>query len=76
MARMLLALCASSVVLFSACTERDGPAERAGERIDDTISGVRDRAEQAGEEAIDRIDAAGDEIRDAAEGVGDALRGE
>jgi hypothetical protein len=47
------------------CTDRDGPAERTGERIDDAVSDARDR-----------LDDAGDEIREAGEEIRDALRDE
>ena len=49
---------------LGACTDRnDGPAERAGERIDDAVSDARERLEEAG-----------DELDEAAEEIGDALR--
>jgi hypothetical protein len=60
-----LALSATLAIALVGCTERDGPAERAGERIDDAVSDARDRIEDAG-----------DEVREAAEEVGDALRDE
>ena len=48
----------------AACTERDGPAERAGERIDDAVSDVRDRAEEIADEAEEAADEIGDALRD------------
>lgn len=45
--------------------EEEGPAERAGERLDDALS-----------EAQDRFEDARDEIEEGAEEVRDALRGE
>lgn len=38
------------------CTDRKGPAERLGERVDDAVSDARDR-----------IDAAADDLEDAAQ---------
>jgi len=60
--RLLTILMVLSLAGIAGC-EEPGPAERAGERIDDALS-----------EARDRLDEAGDEIEEAAEEVGDALR--
>lgn len=49
--------------LLAGCTDRDGPAENFGERVDD-----------AADEARDRIEDAADEIEEAADEVGGALR--
>jgi hypothetical protein len=46
---------------LAACTDRDGPAENLGERIDDAVSEGRERAEDVGDE----LEEAADEIRDA-----------
>lgn len=43
---MILVL--SSLLLLSAC-EQDGPAERAGEKIDNAIESAGDKIEQAGD---------------------------
>jgi hypothetical protein len=57
-------LLASLVFLgLCACTDRDGPAEQLGERLDD-----------AADEAGDRIEDAAEELEEAADEVGDALR--
>jgi hypothetical protein len=64
MSRVSLAVL-TSVFAFSiliACTDRDGPAENFGERVDDAVSDARDRAEDIGDE----LEEAADEIRDAA----------
>lgn len=60
----MLALCCAAVLALAAC-EEEGPAERAGERLDDALS-----------EAQDRLEDARDEVEDAAEDVRDALDGE
>ncbi|MCB1800788.1 MAG: hypothetical protein KDI82_03775 [Gammaproteobacteria bacterium] len=43
---MILVL--SSLLLLSAC-EQEGPAERAGEKIDNAIESAGDKIEQAGD---------------------------
>jgi hypothetical protein len=51
---------------FGLGCEREGPAERAGERLDDATRGVRDKlspsgpAERAGEKMDDAVDDATD----------------
>lgn len=40
---------------LSAC-DRQGPAERAGERIDDTVDEATDRIEDTTDEISDRLD--------------------
>lgn len=49
-------------VILLACTDREGPAERLGEQVDDAVSEAQDRLENVGDE----IEEAADEIRDAA----------
>jgi hypothetical protein len=65
MKQILVLFAATIFFAGTACTEKDGPAERAGERLDDAVSNARDRLEDAG-----------DEIREAGEEIGDALRDE
>ena len=59
---LLTMLMALGLAGIAGCEEQ-GPAEQAGERLDDAVSDARDRLEEAG-----------DEIEEAAEEVGDALR--
>jgi len=69
-AAIAILACAS----LTACTDRDGPAENLGERIDDAVSDARDRLGDASEEARDRFEEVRDEAREAGEEIGDALR--
>lgn len=62
---LLLAPAAAALLLSVGCTDRDGPAENLGERVDDAVS-----------EARDRIENTRDEIEEAADEIGDALRDE
>ena len=59
---MSLVFIASTAVILSACTDREGPAERLGEQVDDAVSEAQDRLENVGDE----IEEAAEEIRDAA----------
>jgi len=65
MKQSLALFAATMIIAGAACTEKDGPAERAGERLDDAVSNARDRIEDAG-----------DEVREAGEEIRDALRDE
>lgn len=58
--RRFVVLACVGVLGLAAC-EEDGPAERAGERIDDAIDDARDRLD----DAADELDDAADELRDA-----------
>ncbi|BAU48853.1 hypothetical protein SVA_2303 [Sulfurifustis variabilis] len=46
---------AVAILAFSGC-EREGPAERAGERIDRGVEKAGDSLERAGDRAQDRVD--------------------
>ena len=60
----VLLLAVAAIALWG-CAEEQGPAERAGERLDDIADEARDRFEDAR-----------DEIEEAAEEVREALQGE
>jgi len=62
MRKILLTYTVVVAMSLVGCTEKQGPAERLGERVDDAVG-----------EARDRLDAAGQEARDAAEDIRDAL---
>lgn len=49
--------------LVMAC-EQDGPAERAGEAIDDTADDIGDAFDDAGDEMSDAIEDACEEVKD------------
>lgn len=50
---------------ISAC-DRDGPAERAGEKIDRAGEKTGDKMERAADKAGDKMERAGEKIQDAA----------
>lgn len=56
-------LLALTLGMLSGC-EQDGPAEEAGEAIDETMEDASDAAEEAVDEAEEEIDDAEDEIED------------
>ena len=49
---------------LTAC-ERDGPAERAGENVDNAAEKLGDRMEDATDNAGDELETAGDKVEDA-----------
>lgn len=51
----LLLLSGSSVFGLTAC-EREGPAERAGEQVDEAVEEAGEEIEQAGDRARERTD--------------------
>lgn len=58
-------LAVTSLALFAltACDNK-GPAERAGEKIDNAAEHTKDSVDSAMDKAEDKIDHAGDKIRD------------
>jgi hypothetical protein len=52
---------AAALLVAGGC-EREGPAEQAGEQIDETAGEIQDKAEAAGDEAMDSLEEAGDKI--------------
>lgn len=68
----------SSLVVLSAC-EKQGPAERAGEKLDEAVQEARISAEQMAEEADDAMDGAREQAnevkRDAADAAEEIRRG-
>ncbi len=61
----------------AACSESKGPAERAGERLDNTTEestdGVRDLTDGPSENTGERLDNAVDGVGDGLEGAGDTI---
>ena len=62
----VLALILFAAVFAYGCAEK-GPAEKAGEKIDDTMSEALDKAEDAGEKIQDAADEAREKIEEASE---------
>ncbi len=57
----------ASFFMFSGCAEQEGPAERAGEKIDESIESSKDTMSDAVESAAETIEDAGDDIEESAE---------
>jgi hypothetical protein len=49
-------LAAAFGLLFTAGCESEGPAERAGKKLDDTVEDAGDALEDAGDKAEDAVD--------------------
>lgn len=60
---LLISLMASCVAL-AAC-EPKGPAEKAGEKIDNTVDKTKDAVEEAGDNIRDAADDTADAVKDA-----------
>jgi len=72
--RPLRVLLACALLTGAVACREEGPAERAGERIDEAVDDVRDRAEEAGEDLDRKMDEVSDEARRAAERMKDAAK--
>lgn len=54
--RIFLAALVAALALGLAGCEKEGPMERAGEKLDDATEKVKDAAEEAGDEIEDATD--------------------
>lgn len=64
---VLLIFLLSSFFMVAGCAEQEGPAERAGEKIDESIQNSKDTLSDAVESAAETIEDAGDDIEESAE---------
>lgn len=64
-----LPLASAPLWLLAGC-DSEGPAEQAGEKIDEAADDVGDAVEDAADEIDDAVDDAADEIDDATDGSG------
>jgi hypothetical protein len=70
--KVLLVICSLLLVFsFTAC-KKEGPAERAGEKIDETVEKAGEKMEEAGEEMKETSEKAGEKIEEAGEEVKEA----
>jgi hypothetical protein len=52
------------LVMLGGC-EKQGPAEQAGENLDEAVDEMQEKAEDAGDKAKEKMEQAGDEIEEA-----------
>ena len=65
--KILLPLCcAVSLMLFVAC-ENEGPAEKAGEKLDEAIENTQDVLKDAGEKMKDAVKEGGEKLEETGE---------
>ncbi len=70
------AAAALSALALAACAETEGPAERAGEQIDETAGEIQENAREAGDDLERGLNDAANETRDTVEDAGDAIESE
>ena len=51
------------IVSFTAC-KKEGPAERAGKKIDETVEKAGEKIEESAEKAGDKIEEAGEKVKE------------
>jgi vacuolar-type H+-ATPase subunit H len=61
---ILIATIALMTIGITACKEK-GPAEKAGEEIDNAAEDIGDKVKDATDEAGDKLEEAGDKVKDA-----------
>jgi hypothetical protein len=63
--RYALAVCASILAFGFAACEKQGPAEKAGEEIDEALDTAGNKVEKAADEVKEEVNEAADEVKDA-----------
>lgn len=63
---LVLMCCGALLALFSACKEQ-GPAETAGERIDEAVEQTREKIEEAGDTVKEKTEEVGERMEEAGE---------
>jgi hypothetical protein len=58
-----LALSVAAFTLVAGC-ESEGPAEQAGERVDEAVESASEALEEAGEQMEDKLEEAGDKVEE------------
>lgn len=58
------ALSLLAIFTLAACSEPDGPAENAGEKIDETMEETKQQIDSAVEQAGEKLEEAGDSVRE------------
>jgi hypothetical protein len=66
--KRILPVLAVLALTFSGCQEQ-GPAERAGEKLDEASEGIKGGIEDAGDAVKDAVDDTGDALKEAGEDV-------
>ena len=61
----LVVMSVASLLLALCGCEREGPAEKVGENIDETAEKIQEGVEATGDKAIDKLEQAGDKLEEA-----------
>jgi hypothetical protein len=61
---VVLVLCSASIVVFIIACKKEGPAERAGKNIDETVGKVGKKIDESVKKAGDKIEDAGKKVKD------------
>ncbi|BAZ93947.1 uncharacterized protein FOKN1_1552 [Thiohalobacter thiocyanaticus] len=64
---MLSVLMIALGLSLAGCGESQGPAEQAGEKIDESMEATTEKLKEAGEEMGDAMEEAGDKVEEATE---------
>jgi hypothetical protein len=64
---MMILIAGIFMIGLGGCPEEEGPAERAGEEIDEAMEEAGEEAEDALEDAGDTMEEAGEELKESVE---------
>jgi len=51
-------------LFLSSCAEKEGPAEKAGKKVDETFQNVKDKSKDLGDDLSDKVDDIKDNAKD------------
>jgi len=72
--KKILLLIGSLLLVFSfAACEKEGPAEKAGEKVDESAEKTKEKMEEAGEKMEEKAEKAGNKMEEAGQDVQEAI---
>jgi hypothetical protein len=62
--RLIVLLIGGALMFMPVACEQEGPAEKAGEKIDETVEEAGEKMEEAGEEVSEEVEEAKEEVQE------------
>ena len=62
--KIILVFFSCMIIVSLAACKKEGPAERAGQKIDETVEKAGEKTKEAVEKAGDKIEEAGDKVKE------------
>lgn len=62
--KIILIIFSSMIIVSLAACKKEGPAERAGQKIDETVEKAGEKIKESAEKAGDKIEEAGEKVKE------------